>query len=104
MQSDYTFNSLVKAFTGQDALVCAIAATGIEDQKNIIDAAAAAKVKRFVPNEFGADTTSEVPDLAHVFKEKREVMSHLKQKQADGLTWTAICTGTWIDWVSLITL
>lgn len=104
MQSDYSFDSLVQVFQGQDAVVCATAATNIADQRKVIDAAVAAGVKRFLPNEFGADTAAEaVGEKAEMFKAKAEVVAYLKQKEAEGLSWTALCVGMWIDWVSLAT-
>lgn len=102
MQSDYAFDSLVNAFRGQDAVVCAIPTVLIEQQQKIIDAAVAAKVKRILPSEFGADTSAEgLGDMASFFTAKKEVVAYLKQKEAEGLSWTALCTGPWIDWVSV---
>lgn len=74
----------------------------MEDQKKIIDAAVAARVKRFLPNEFGADTSDErLGEMFALFKVKQELVAYLKQKEADGLSWTALCTGSWIDWVCI---
>ncbi|KAL6828039.1 hypothetical protein V8C40DRAFT_265186 [Trichoderma camerunense] len=41
---------------GHDALVSTISPAAVGDQKTIIDAAVAAKVRRFLPSEFGVDT------------------------------------------------
>lgn len=102
IQSDYTFTSLVNAFQGQDAVICAIAADNIEVQYKIIDAAVAAKVKRFIPDEFGIDTSPRKSgEMDTFFKTKQNVAAYLQQKEAEGLSWTALCTGIWIDWVSI---
>lgn len=101
MQSDYTYASLVDAFHGQDAVVCAIPTVHIEDQEKIIDAAVATKVKRILPSEFGTDTSAEgLGEMAFFFKAKQEVVRYLEQKEVEGLSWTALCTGPWVDWVS----
>lgn len=102
MQSDYTYDSLVGAFQGQDALVCAIPTVQIEEQRQIIDAAVAAEVKRFLPSEFGTDTSVEgLGEMASFFAAKQEVVAYLREKEAEGLSWTALYTGPWIDWVRI---
>lgn len=100
VQSDYTYESLVNAFQGQDAIVTTVQVVHFEDQKKIIDAAIATKVKRFLPNEFGVDNSAQdLGEGASFFKVKAEVVAYLKQKQTNDLSWTALCTGLWIDWV-----
>ncbi|KAI3321770.1 NAD(P)-binding protein [Xylariaceae sp. AK1471] len=100
LQSDYTFSSLVDAFKGQDAVVSVIATLSVPQQLSIIDAAVAAKVKRILPSEFGADTSVENEDaMAAVLKGKQEVVKYLATKEAAGLSWTALCTGAWVDWM-----
>ena len=47
--SDYTYDSLINVFTGQDALVSAVAVgPAIVAQKTMIDTAVVAGVKRFI--------------------------------------------------------
>lgn len=103
IHSDYTLESLTHVFQGQDAIVNTVPVVHFEDQQQIIDAAIAAKVKRFLPNEFGVDNSAEgVGEVATAyFKVKREVVAYLRQKQAEGLSWTALCTGSWVDWVRI---
>lgn len=101
VQSDYTFDSLVNAFQGQDAVISAIPIIDFEHQRKVIDAAAAAKVKRYLPNEFGVDTSVEATShFAAFFKIKQDIVAYLKEKEHLGLSWTALCTGPWVDWVS----
>ncbi|KAI0490406.1 hypothetical protein F4859DRAFT_7151 [Xylaria cf. heliscus] len=100
LQSDYTFTSLVDAFKGQDAVVSTVSTITVQQQLSIIDAAVAAKVKRFIPSEFGSDTSANDEENASGFiKDKQEVVRYLRTKEADGLSWTSICTGAWIDWM-----
>lgn len=101
MESDYSFASLVDVFKGQDAVVSTLATLSVQQQLGIIDAAVAAGVKRFLPSEFGSDTSvDDEVDVAPFLSDKQEVVKYLRTKEADGLSWTALCTGPWIDWVS----
>ncbi|KAF5656306.1 2'-hydroxyisoflavone reductase [Fusarium circinatum] len=100
VKSDYTFSSLVDVFTGQDAVISTLSTANIAEQKIVIDAVAAAKVKRFMPSEFGSDTSVEgLETMAPFLKGKQNVMDYVKSKEAEGLSWTAIFTGPWIDWM-----
>ncbi|KAJ3529840.1 hypothetical protein NM208_g4075 [Fusarium decemcellulare] len=102
LRSDYTFESLVTAFTGQDAVVSTLSTANAASQKTIIDAVAAAGVKRFLPSEFGSDTSLDgLEKMAPFLKGKQDVMEYVKKKEAEGLTWTALFTGPWIDWMLL---
>jgi hypothetical protein len=103
VKSDYTFSSLVEVFNGQDAVISTLSTANIAEQKIVIDAVAAAKVKRFMPSEFGSDTSVEgLEKMAPFLKGKQEVMDYVKSKEAEGLSWTVLFTGPWIDWVSLL--
>ncbi|KAI1746078.1 NAD(P)-binding protein [Xylaria scruposa] len=100
LQSDYTYTSLVEAFRNQDAVVSTIATKNVQQQMSIIDAAVAAKVRRFIPSDFGSD--SSVEDEEHLtvwLKSKQEAVRYLRTKEADGLSWTSLCTGPWVDWL-----
>ncbi|KAL7916752.1 NmrA-like family protein [Trichoderma velutinum] len=97
-KSDYSTDSLVSIFKGQDAVVSVIAASDVTIQKNAIDAAVAAGVKRFLPSEYGGDTSlPEIEKFTPFAKGKKEVFSYLRSKEADGLTWTALYTGPFFD-------
>ena len=53
---DFTsLDSLKSALAGQDAVVSAVGNEGIESQILLVDAAACAGVKRFIPSEFGSN-------------------------------------------------
>ncbi|KAI1110068.1 hypothetical protein F5Y14DRAFT_430135 [Nemania sp. NC0429] len=100
LQSDYSFKSLVDAFKGQDAVISTVSTLTVPQQLNIIDAAAAAKVKRFLPSEFGSDTSVDDDGAIEEFlKGKQEVVRYLRTKEIDGLSWSALCPGAWVDWM-----
>ncbi|KAB8261423.1 hypothetical protein BDV32DRAFT_137289 [Aspergillus pseudonomiae] len=91
----YDEPELIDIFRGQDAVVCTIATSRISQQKIIIDAAAKARVKRFVPSEFGHDTRNEQAGemIPFLFKAKKEIVQYLRTKEKEGLSWTAFVTG-----------
>ena len=67
--------------------------------KSLIDACVKAGVKRFIPGEFGSNS---VPETARIavpwFENKLNIVSHLKSKEGDGLTWTSVICGAFFDW------
>ncbi|PKK41260.1 hypothetical protein CI102_15104 [Trichoderma harzianum] len=63
-RTDLSYSSLVKAFHGIDAVVSAVATFNVPDQFAMIDAAVEAKVKRFLPSEYGGDAS--LPDLENI--------------------------------------
>ncbi|QKX58747.1 uncharacterized protein TRUGW13939_05874 [Talaromyces rugulosus] len=98
LKTDYTHESLVDTLKGQDAVVSTIGGAAIDAQKKVIDAAIAAGVKRFIPSEFGSDTSN--PLALNYFPgwaKKVEVREYLESKQ-DQIEWTAIFTGLFFDW------
>ncbi|KUJ07293.1 isoflavone reductase family protein [Mollisia scopiformis] len=97
--TDYSPTSLIKAFQGQDAIISAIATMSTSLQSSIVDAAVTAGVKRFIPSEYGIDTSiPEVETLVPLTKGKRDTIAHLRTKEKEGLSWTAICVGSFFDW------
>lgn len=96
---DYPEAELLEAFRGQDAVISVIARANLDQQKVIINAAAKAGVKRFIPSEFGGDTENQkaVELLSGYLGPKVEVLNYLKGKEKDGLTWTAFVTGPFFD-------
>ncbi|RDH29242.1 NAD(P)-binding protein [Aspergillus welwitschiae] len=98
IKSDYSHDSLVSAFKGQDAVISIVGNGGFSNQQKLIDAALAAGVKRFIPSEFGNNTADErVRALAPLLDGKKAVVDYLKEKQ-DRLSWTALITGPFFDW------
>jgi uncharacterized protein YbjT (DUF2867 family) len=100
VKTDYSPESLAKAFKGQDAVISIVGNDGFADQTKIIDAAASAGVKRFIPSEFGSDTeNSEVRAIVPIFNGKKQVVDYLKTKESDTFSWSALITGPFFDWV-----
>jgi hypothetical protein len=65
----------------------------------IIDAAVAAGVKRFVPSEYGCDTTNPQTAKLPVFGDKISVQKHLNNaSQESGLSYSLLITGPFLDW------
>ena len=95
VNDDYPESQLLSAFKGQDAVVVAISRLSAHKQKDFIDAAVKAGVKRFVPSEFGGDTENQkaLAVLPQLYGKKKEVVDYLKGKEKDGLTWSAFVTG-----------
>lgn len=105
LKTDYTPPSLLRAFQGQDAVVCTVGPMGILEQIKMIDAAAAVGVKRFIPSEFGADRNKEVhPDFERLQHGKITVLGYLieKCKGNNNLTWTCVASGPFLDWVRIV--
>jgi uncharacterized protein YbjT (DUF2867 family) len=101
LKTDFSGSSLEAAFQGQDAVISAVGATAFNEQKALVDAAIAARVQRFIPSEFSANSQSEaVLQLLPLFGQKNDVIKYLKSKESSGLTWTGIATSGLFDWVS----
>lgn len=99
-KTDYSKDGLVSIFQGQDAVVSCIPRTQVADQKTVVDACVSAGVKRFLPSEYGGDTT--LPDIEKRISftaGKKEFGEYLVGKESQGLTWTRVFTGPFFDWV-----
>lgn len=74
--------SLESALDGQDALVCALAYDAINIQRNLIDAAVNAGVRRIIPSEYGNDIR--IPHIATIpiYQPKLAIHKYLDQKVA----------------------
>ncbi|KAK3045251.1 hypothetical protein LTS18_014221, partial [Coniosporium uncinatum] len=98
-RTDYSKESLLAIFKGQDAVISTIATDSLAVQQTIIDAAAEAGVKRFIPSEYGIDTSNPTaPDYVPGTKLKQDVHARLRTKESMGMSWTAIIVGVWFDW------
>lgn len=90
--------SLVKALAGQDAVVSALSREAIPLQTPLIDAAATAGVKRFVPSEFGSNLQDPQIRKFPNYKHKVQVEEYLEQKaRSHGITYTYIYNNVFID-------
>ena len=99
VDDDLPHDQLVQALQGQDVLISAIGFGAVSLERNLIDAAIDAKVKRFLPSEYGVNNTDPAARaLCPVFDAKGEIIKLLREKESTGLTWTAVPTGLWLDW------
>lgn len=76
-------SSLEDALRGQDALVSALAFDAIHIQRNVVDAAFNAGVRRMIPSEYGNDTMN--PKLANIpiYQPKIAIRKYLDEKVAE---------------------
>lgn len=96
-----SLDSLKKALTGQEVVISTLN-VGVVPRAvhlRLIDAAVAAGVKRFVPSEYGCDTTNPQVAKLPVFADKISVQEHLKNaSQSSGLSYSLLITGPFLDW------
>ncbi|CAN9178072.1 unnamed protein product [Alternaria alternata] len=93
-----SIDSLKTALRGQDVVVSLVAGSALGDQKTLIDAAIAAGVKRFLPSEFGSNTTdARTRAIVPMYESKVETVNYLKSKESE-ISWTSIVTGPFFDW------
>jgi uncharacterized protein YbjT (DUF2867 family) len=86
-QTDYSTPSLISVFKSQDAVISAIATFSTHQQASIIDAAIAAGGKRFIPSEYGVDTSlPQISELLSATVAKRDTIKYLKSKESSGLS------------------
>ena len=91
-------SSLATAFQGQDAIVSAVATFATPQQRAVIDAAVAAGVKRFIPSEYGMDSSDRARELVPAIAMKTDTVTYLRTKESQGLSWTALIIGAFFDW------
>ncbi|KAI1407157.1 NAD(P)-binding protein [Hypoxylon sp. FL1857] len=93
--------SLTSALDGQDAVVSTIATVAVGGQTPLVDAAIAAKVKRFIPSEFGINTRIvNNTAIGNILQGKVKTLDYIIGKSKDNpwLTWTGISSGIFFDW------
>ncbi|EEU34750.1 uncharacterized protein NECHADRAFT_82383 [Fusarium vanettenii 77-13-4] len=90
--------SLAKTLSGQDAVVSTITTQAALSQKLIIDAAIQARVKRFIPSDFGSLTTN--PDASHFPHHVNfvEIQKYLKSK-SDEIEYTIFSVGAFTEFL-----
>lgn len=101
VKSDFSPSHLEQTFRGNDAVVSTISTTAVGEQINIVDAASKAGVKRFITSDFGSDVSDPaVLKAVPILGGKKVVVDHLRSKEKDGLTWSAIVNGAFTSFVS----
>ena len=96
----YAEEELLKAFEGQDAVVSAISLSKVLQQVPLIEAAVKAGLRHFIPAEYGAnkEATSDQGEISAQQEAKQDIIRLLKEKEKEGLNWTAVATGPFFDW------
>ncbi|KAI1822391.1 NAD(P)-binding protein [Xylaria intraflava] len=96
---DYgSVESLAAALQGQDAVVSALGFGGFSKQLPLVEAAAKARVKRFIPSEFGANSENPKTSKLPIFADKAAVREALIKEAAKGsLSYTFINTGPFFE-------
>lgn len=98
---DYdSVSSIVQALQGQDAVVSTLGDAAQGRQLNLVEAAAQAGVKRFIPSEFGSNTVNSKAAALPCYGNKVAVQKALEEKarQPGGMTYTLIMNGPFLDW------
>ncbi|KIW49133.1 hypothetical protein PV05_10841 [Exophiala xenobiotica] len=101
VEVDYSsVTSLTEALKGHDVVVSTLATESLGSQYPLIDAAIAAGVKRFIPSEFGSDTTHPKSSKLPVYKYKVETQHYLQAKSAEHpeFTYTLVLNGAFLSW------
>ncbi|KAK5712073.1 hypothetical protein LTR15_012142 [Elasticomyces elasticus] len=90
---------LTEALKGQHALISTIAIGGAAYQKNLLDAAIAAGMTRFLPSEFGGDLQNAKVKTLPIFADKIAVEEYAAQKcKGTGTSYTFVYVNAFLDW------
>lgn len=100
---DYSsLDSLVSALKGQEAVINTLSVGVVPRDIHIrlVEAAQAAGIQRYIPSEFGSDTTHALTSQLPVFGDKVAVIQKLQEisKQDNAFSWTGVITGPFFDW------
>ncbi|PKX94123.1 aromatic alcohol reductase [Aspergillus novofumigatus IBT 16806] len=99
---DYTsLDSLTAALKGQDVVVNTLGAIPRDIHLRLIDAAITAQVQRFIPSEFGSDTTNAAAAKLPVYQDKVAIQKYLQEKAAESagsFSYTLLINGPFLDW------
>ncbi|KAF4467037.1 isoflavone reductase family [Fusarium albosuccineum] len=97
-KTEFNLESLTRIFKGKDAMISMIPVVSLDTQAVVIEAALTAGVKRFIPSEYGSDTSNdEVIAAVLFFGAKRKQLDYLRSTQ-DVMSWIALTTGPLFDW------
>ncbi|KAI0198431.1 NAD(P)-binding protein [Astrocystis sublimbata] len=97
---DYTsLESLTNALQGHDAVISTVGFSTLADQLLLVEAAAKAGVKRFLPSEFGSNTMNPKTAALPPYKGKIAVQAALqKGAETGGMSYTLVINGPFLDW------
>lgn len=93
-------DSLTAALEGIDAVVSTVAGTAIKTQTVLVDAAARAGVKHFIPSEYGTVTTNPKLEAYPLYENVFHIRKHLQEKADAGqLSWTVLGCGAFLEFL-----
>ncbi|KIW12908.1 hypothetical protein PV08_08095 [Exophiala spinifera] len=98
---DYTsVESLKKALEGHYGVVSTLTTTSVGAQAPLIEASVQAGVSRFIPSEFGSDTTNPKAKALPVYGAKIATQEKIEEVAAKnpGWSYTAVINGAFFDW------
>lgn len=98
---DYSsVGSLEKALEGHFGVVSTVTTMSAGEQDPLIEAAVRAGVSRFIPSEFGSDSTNSMARVLPVYATKVATQGKLKEVAArnPGFSYTSIGNGPFLDW------
>jgi uncharacterized protein YbjT (DUF2867 family) len=100
VEVDYeSFESLRGALQGQDAVVSCVTSAQTGTQNQLIDAAIAAGVKRFLPSEFGSDLDNPKTQKLPVFAHKVQTQEYIRsQSRGTDMSYTFLYNSGFLDW------
>lgn len=103
VEVDYTsFDSLVLALQGQDVLISALGKFALENERQLIDAAFAAQVKRLIPSEFGGNLlnlkTRGLPNYKHKVDIEERIFELCHGQTSSSMTYTLVFNNVLLDW------
>jgi NmrA-like family len=97
---DYnSVESITTALKGQDAVISCLSSTVLYLENNLVEGAAAAHVKRFIPGHYSADMRNEKSRHLAIMKSTialQEKLIDIAQK-ANGMTYTFVFTGGFLE-------
>ncbi|KAK3384103.1 oxidoreductase CipA-like protein [Lasiosphaeria ovina] len=91
---------VTKALHGVDVFISTVGNPGLDAQIQLIDAAVAAGVKRFLPSEFGAEAEHPRQKDFPLYVTKRRIVDYLAKKAAEhpSFSYTRVVTHAFFDW------
>ena len=102
VQDDFAVDKVAEILQGQHGVVVTIKGSQTEIQENIAHACIKAKVKRFIPADFGScDSSSKrTQALVPLYIRKTELRDKLTKlaEQNPGFSWTSLVPGHFFDW------
>jgi nucleoside-diphosphate-sugar epimerase len=92
-------SSIVPALKDVTVVICTLGSLAVGEQIPLVDAAASAGVKRFIPSEFGSDTTNPQNSHLPVYGGKVATQKHLQElsSQNPNFTYTFFLNNLFFD-------